>query len=112
MNSSVPLLTQSSDYCEWKVKMIIFLKRQGLLWVSYGFSRKSFESENDWLNAKDVAFEIMELALSPSMCYHSRSIKDPQELWERLDRTFGSTWSILDPKISASTLSNEVVQDE
>ena len=29
-----------------------------------------------------------------------------------MDRTFGSTWSILDPKISASTLSDEVVQDE
>ena len=54
----------------------------------------------------------MELALSPSMCYHSRSIKDPHELWARLDKTFGSTWSILDPKILASTLSDEVVQDE
>ena len=60
----------------------------------------------------------MKLALSPSLCYLSRSIKDPQELWARLDRTFGSTWStsstisILDPKSSASTLFDEVVQDE
>ena len=54
----------------------------------------------------------MELALSPSMRYHSRSIKDPQELWARLERTFRCTWSILEPKILASTLSNEVVQDE
>ena len=46
------------------------------------------------------------------MRYHSRSIKDPQELWERLERTFGCTWSILDPKILASTLSDEVVQYE
>ena len=48
------------------------------------------------------------------------------ELWTRLDRTFGmiyedhnstlestsSTISILDPKLSSSTLFNEVVQDE
>ena len=43
-----------------------------------------------------------------------------KELWIRLDRTFGidrrwstsSTIIILDPKISASTLSDEVVQNE
>ena len=89
MNSSVPLLTRSSDYYEWKVKMIIFLNKQHLFWVSDGFSRNYLESENDWLNAKDVAFEIMKLALSPSLRYLSRSIKDPQELWTRLERTFG-----------------------
>ena len=80
MNSSVPLLTQSSDYYEWNVKIIIFLKRQDLLWVSNGLGRKYFESENDWINAKDVAFEIMKLALSPSLLYLSRSTKDPEEL--------------------------------
>ena len=43
-----------------------------------------------------------------------------KELWTRLERTFGidsrwrtsSTISILDPKISASTLSDEVLQDK
>ena len=80
--------------------------------MSIGLGINSFQSDNDWLKAKDKAFEIMELALSPSMRYHSRSIKDPQELWERLERTFGIIWSILDPKISASTLSDEVVQYE
>ena len=123
---TVPLLTRSLDYCEWNVKIIIFLKRQDLLWVSYGFGRKYFESENDWLNAKDVACEIMKLAISPSFPYLSRSTKDPEELWTRLDRTFemiyedhdrtlestSSTISILDPKILASILSDEVVQDE
>ena len=120
MNSSVPLLTRYSDYFEWGVKMNICLRRQKLFSVSIGLGRNSFESDNDWLKAKDKSFEIMELALSTSMCYHSRSIKDPLELWIRLDRTFGinrgwctsSTTSILDPKISASTLSDEVVQDE
>ena len=126
MNSLVPLLTRSSDYFEWKVKMIVFLNRQDLYWLSDGLCRDSFESENDWLNACDLAFGIMNLALSPSLCYPSRSIKDPQELWTRLDGTFGmidkdhnitlerksNTISILDPKISASTLSDEFVQDE
>ena len=77
MDSLVPLLTRSSDYYEWNVKIIISLKRQDLLRVSNGLSRKYFESKNDWLNAKDAAFEIMELARSPSMRYLSRSIKDP-----------------------------------
>ena len=108
------------------MKIIIFLKRQDLLWLSNGLGRNSFESENDWLNAKDAAFEIMKLALSPSLRYLSRSIKDPQELWTRLDRTFGmidedhnSTLerifikiSILNPKLLASTLFDKVVQDE
>ena len=80
MNSSVPLLTRSSDYSEWKLKMIICLRRQKIFSVSNGFNINSFESENDWLKKKDKAFEIMELALSPSMRYHSRSIKDPLEL--------------------------------
>ena len=123
MNSLVPLLTRSLDYFEWKVKMIICLRRQKLFSVSIGLGRNSFESDNDWLKAKDKAFEIMELALSPSMRYHSRSIKDPQELWTRLDRTFGmidedhnstlesisNTISILYSKVSASTLSDKVV---
>ena len=117
MNSSVPLLTRSSDYFEWGVNMTICLRRQKKNSVSNGFGRNSFESENDWLNAKDAAFEIMELALSPSMRYLSRSIKDPQELWRRLEITFGfgttwctsSTTNILDLKSSASTLSDEVV---
>ena len=106
--------------------MFVFLNRQDLYLVSDGFGRESFKSENDQLNACDAAFGIMKLALSPSLHYLSRSIKDPQEIWTRLDRTFGmiyedhnitlettsSTISILDPKISASTFSDEVVQDE
>ena len=48
--------------------------------MSDGFGRDSFESENDYLNAKDATFEIMKLALSPSLCYLSRSIEDPKEL--------------------------------
>ena len=60
--------------------MFVFLNRQDLYWVSDGFGRESFESKNDWLNAKDAAFEIMKLPLSPSLRYLSRSIKDPQEL--------------------------------
>ena len=83
-----------------------------------------FLSENFWLNEFDAAFGTMTLALSPSLRYLSRSIEDPKELWTRLDRTFGmidedhnrnlestsSTISII--KNLASTLSDEVVQDE
>ena len=81
--------------------MISSLMRQGLCWVSIGLG-KQFFSEIDWLNKSDGAFGTI------------------------LDRTFGvidddhnsilerisSTISTLDPKFSASTLSDEVVQDE
>ena len=66
------------------------------------------------------------MTLSPSLHYLSRSIEDPKELWTRLDRTFqnidedhnitlestSSTIIVPDPKFSASTLYDEVVQDE
>ena len=126
MNSSVPLLTRSTNYLEWKAKMIGFLNRQDLYFVSEGVDRESFESENDWLNKCDAAFGTIALGLSPSLRYLSRSIEDPKELWTRLDRTFGvidedhnstleriySTISTLDTKFLASTLSNEVVKNE
>ena len=57
--------------------MFVFMNRQDLYMVFDGFGREYFESENDWINDKDVAFEIMKLALSPSSRYLSRSIKDP-----------------------------------
>ena len=105
--------------------MIASLMRRGLYGVSVGLSEECF-SENDYLNKCDASFGTIALGLSPSLCYLSRSIEDPQELWTRLDKTFGmidedhnstldSTYKtiiILDPKISTSTLSDEVVQDE
>ena len=104
--------------------MISSLMRQGIYRVSIGIGKDCF-SENDWLNKCDGAFGTIAMGLSRSFLYLIRSIEnpreyieDPKELWERLDRIFGSTWStssttsILDPKSLASTLSDEVVQDE
>ena len=126
MNSSVPLLTRSTNYFEWKEKMVGFLITQDLYWVSDGINREYFESDNDWLNKCDDSFGIMALILSPSLHYLSRSIKNPKDLWTRLYRTFGMidkdpdrnleriyrTIRIINPKISASTLPDEVVQYE
>ena len=100
--------------------MISSLMRQGLCRVSIGIDRECF-SKIGWLNESDGAFGTIAMGLSPSLRYLIRSIEDPKELWTRLDRTFGmiyedhnstlestsSTISILDPKIFASTLSNE-----
>ena len=105
--------------------MISSLMRQGLFWVSIGLSKECFSKIN-WLNKSDGAFGTIATGLSPSLRYLIRSIEDPKELWIRLDRTFGmiyedhnstlestsSTISILDTKISASTLSDEVFQDK
>ena len=44
---SVPLLTPSTRYLEWKLKMIAYLKRQGLYEVSIGLGKGYYEYEND-----------------------------------------------------------------
>ena len=80
MDSSVPLLTPSTNYLEWKVKMIGFLNRQDLYLVSDGLDRDYFESENDWLNKCDASFGTIALGLSLSLHYLSRSIEGPKEL--------------------------------
>ena len=50
---SVPLLTPSTRYLEWKLKMIASLKRQGLYEVYIGLGKESYEYDNDWLNDGD-----------------------------------------------------------
>ena len=105
--------------------MISSLMRQGLCRVSIGLGKECFSKIN-WLNKSDGAFGTIATGLSPSLRYLIRSIEDPKELWTRLDRTFGMIYEdhnstldsrsssiiILDPKILASTLSDEVVQDK
>ena len=44
---SVPLLTLSTRYSEWKLKMIASLKRQGLYEVSIELGKESYKYEND-----------------------------------------------------------------
>ena len=44
---SVPVLTPSTRYLEWKLKMIASLKRQGLYEVSIRLGKDSYEYEND-----------------------------------------------------------------
>ena len=106
--------------------MFVFMNRQDVYWVSDGFSREYFESDNDWLNACDATFGTIALALSPSLRYLSKSIEYSKDLWTKLDRTFGkidedhnrnlnrkySTIRVLDQKLLASTLSSECFQDE
>ena len=79
MDSSVPLLT-FTNYSEWKMKMIAYLKRQGLYGVFIGLGEEYFETKKDWLNECDGAFGTIALALSPSLRYLTRSIEDPKEL--------------------------------
>ena len=43
---SVPLLTPSTRYSEWKMKMIASLKREDLYEVSIGLGKESYENEN------------------------------------------------------------------
>ena len=94
--------------------------------MSIGLGKESYENENDWLNDGDRAFGAIGLALSDSLYYLICSAEYPKEIWTILDRTFGkhnedhnstleitsSTTRVLYSKFSASTLSDEVVQDE
>ena len=106
--------------------MIASLKRQGLYQVSIGLGKESYQNENDWLNDGDRAYRSIGLALSPSLCYLIKSVDYQKDLWTKLDITFGninqdhnsaleSTYNtiiVLDTKLLASTLYDEVVQDE
>ena len=53
---SVPLLTPSTRYSKWKLKMIASPKRQGLYEVSMGLGKNYYEYEKDWLNDGDRAY--------------------------------------------------------
>ena len=67
----VPLLTPSTRYSEWKLKMIASLKRQGLYEVSIGLGKASYKYENEWINDGDRDFGTIGMAFwkSPSLCY-------------------------------------------
>ena len=107
--------------------MIASLKRRGLYEVSIGLGKESYENENDQLTDSDRDIGPICLALSPSFYYLILgSVEHPKEVWTILDKTFGkhnedhnstleitaSTTRVLHSKFSASTLSDEVVQDE
>ena len=53
---SVPLLTPSTRYSEWKLKMIASLKRQGFYEVYIGIGKESYKYENEWINDSDRSF--------------------------------------------------------
>ena len=106
--------------------MIEYLKRKGIYELSIGIGKESYEHENDWLKYGDRYFGAICLALSPSLRYLIGSAEYPKDLWTKLDRTFGKhnedhnstleiksiTTRVLYSKFSATTLSDEVVQDE
>ena len=94
--------------------------------MSIGLGKESYENENDWINDSDRAFGSISLALDDSLYFVIDFPGYPKELWTQLDRTFGkqnedhnstleiiaSTTRVLHSKFSASTLSDEFVQDE
>ena len=63
---SIPLLTPSTRYSEWKLKMIASLKIQGLYEVSIGLGKESYEHENDSINFGDRYFGTICLAFLQS----------------------------------------------
>ena len=94
--------------------------------MSIGIGRESYENDNDWLNDGDIAFGAICLALDDRLYYLTDYAEYAKNFWPILNRTFGkhnednnstleitaSTTRFLYSKFSASTLSDEVVQDE
>ena len=125
-NLSVPLLTPSTRYSEWKLKIISSLKGHDLYEVSIGLGKESYEYQNDWLNDNVRSFGTICLALSPSLRYLIAPVEYPKDLWTKLDRTFGKNnedhysnsertpniTRVIYSKVSASILFDEFVQDE
>ena len=72
---SVPLLSPFTRYSEWKLKMISYLKRQGLYEISIGAGEESYEDRSDKLNDYDRAIGAICLAISPSMHYLIDSVE-------------------------------------
>ena len=126
LNLSVSLITPSTRYSKWRMKMISSLKGQGIYDVSILLGKDSYEYENDWINDSDRYFREIGLALSPSLFYLTKSVEYPKDLWTKLDRKFGkhnedhnknleitsNTTRVLYSKFLTSTLSDEFVQDE
>ena len=124
---SVPLLTPSTRYSEWNSKMIASLKRQGIYEVSVGLGKESYEYEKDWINDGDRDYGAICGTFSRILLIDLIEFAEyPKDLWIELDRIFGKhnedfysnmgntfkTTRVLYSKFSASTLSDEVVQDE
>ena len=86
---SVPLLTPSRRYSEWKLNMISYIKRQDIYEVYIGLGKESYEDENDWLNDGDRYFGRICLAFSPSLHYLIDYVEYPKDLWRSLDIYFG-----------------------
>ena len=50
---------------------------------------KSPERKDDWINECDAAYGTMYMAISPSMLYLKRFVRNPKDLWKILYRTLG-----------------------
>ena len=86
---SIPLLAPFTSYSEWKLKMISYLKIQGLYEISIGAGEDSYEEPSDWSNDCDRAIGAIFLVISPSMSYLIDFVENPKDLWTTLDRVLG-----------------------
>ena len=88
---SVPRLTPSTRYSEWKLKMIASLKRQGLYEVSMGLGKYSYEYKKYWLNDGDRAYGAICGTFSPSFLIELiEFVEYPKDLWIELDIICGN----------------------
>ena len=77
---SVPLLTPSTRYSKWKMKMIASLKRQGLYEIYIGCGEKYYEEKIYWLIDCDRDVGAMCMTISPSIRYLIDSAEYPKDL--------------------------------
>ena len=76
----VPLLSPFTSYSEWKLKMISYLKRQGIYEISIGACEESYEEPSVWLKDYYRAIGAICLANFPIMRYLIDYVEYPKDL--------------------------------
>ena len=122
--NSVPPLSPF-NYVKWKLKMVSYLESHDLLDVSFGDGKESYENENDQLDDNEMEYPIMCMIMTPDMRYLIEYVECLFELWRNLNRAFdvhkevdntqresNTSSSVLPSNVSASIISDEVVQNE
>ena len=90
MDSSIKLLTPFKFH-SWKGDMEIQLRARGV----YRFTMDTEEEPTHvtykaiFLNKKDEAFIFLCLSISQDLLFHLSGLKNPKEIWDKLETLYG-----------------------
>ena len=81
---------------EWKVEMEIFLRAKGLYRVTMAteVEPNAAAEKIKWHNRRDEAYGLLCLIISRDLLFHLDSLKYPNEVWEKLECSFGNKYEM------------------